>query len=181
MENYPNLEKNKVSFKLIPWFRETMKSQCDLAFYTNKVKEEFPDLDVSMCENRFWFLDAYIPLEDLPVQHVEEIKKRISAVEGDDDDKLKAIVEYMKEVSPTRIENERQAEQRVLKGKEVLAQQLRNIEAETGKDIETNSVALFAHSNCLRHFTGEGLGEDLHPINCHRFKNGEVYEFNFEY
>jgi len=37
METYPNLEKNNTVFKVIPWFRETMKSQCDLAYYTKKV------------------------------------------------------------------------------------------------------------------------------------------------
>jgi hypothetical protein len=48
MEEHPNHVNGSVKFKLIPWFRETMKSQCDLAFHTKKIHEKYPDLDLSL-------------------------------------------------------------------------------------------------------------------------------------
>lgn len=67
METYPNQELNNVSYKLFPWFRETIQSQCDLAYHTKKITETYPDLDHSMVPDTFWFLDTYIPLKDAPV------------------------------------------------------------------------------------------------------------------
>jgi len=95
----------------------------------------------------------------------------------------------MQEISPKRIEDSFQASSRVAKAKEVLGNELRKIEAETGADIKPFSVLLVAHSNFLRHFTGTGLtskngetsGEDMVPKDSHRFQNAEIFEYVFEY
>lgn len=180
MEEYPKAEANKLKFKVLPWCRETMKSQCDLAFHTDKLNQEYPDLDTSLVQGKFWFLDFYVPLHEATVQHVDLIRQKM-AEKDSNEEKLQSIVDYMKSVSPTRIENEQQAHLRVLRAKEQLASELRQIEAETGKDIQDFNIVLVAHSNFLRNFTGEGLGKDLKPINCHRFMNGEIFEYNFKY
>lgn len=117
-----NLDKNP-QWKLIKWFRETIKSQCDLGYHTSKLKETYPDLDISEFEDKIWFLNsAYISLENPEIDHK---KNMIEAFEQNPD--IESLVEYMKEISPVRVENNEQAYLRVKKGKEELRDYLRGL------------------------------------------------------
>ena len=173
---YPYKERNNLKFKAEPWLRETVKSQCDIPYFTDSLKELYPELDLSAIHEKFWFLEQYVSSETNEVDHREQLKTRI-AQKDTDEEKLSAIIDYMQEISPKRIEDSQQTSKRVAHAKEVVGSHLRQIEAVSGQDIKHNSVLLVAHSNFLRHFSGSGLaskngetsGEDLVPKDGHRF------------
>ena len=152
------------------------------------MKTLYPELDLSLIKNKFWLFDHYITSETSEVDHRQEILARMES-KSTDQEKLDAIIDYMAEISPKRIEDSYQASNRVAKAKQVVGAHLREIEAHTGADIKPNSVLLVAHSNFLRHFTGTGLaskngessGEDMVPKDSHRFQNAEIFEYVFEY
>lgn len=175
LENYPHKERNQMKIKLHPWFRESIKSQCDIALLT-KDNIQYPELDLSLLKDNFWFLESIISSGGNEVDHREKILERIAGIQ-DDLDKVHAIVDYLKEISPERIEDPYQCIERVSNAKKILGEQLRQIEQETGQDIKPNSILVVAHSNFLRNFTGTGLvqkegaksEDDITILNAIRF------------
>lgn len=163
-------------FKLLKFFRETIKSQCDLGFYTEDLLKFEPKLDISeFTSNKIWFLkDAYIDVEG--IDHREKMIE-IYEKEGTID----SLVNYMKEICPKRPENSQQAFLRVKKAKEDLRQYLREIEEKSGNEIQDFQVILVAHSNVLRHFTATSVSDKFKPVGDHYFQNAEILEYEFEY
>lgn len=69
-----------------------------------------------MIKNKFWLFDHYITSETSEVDHRQEILARMES-KSTDLEKLDAIIDYMAEISPKRIEDSYQASSRVAKAK----------------------------------------------------------------
>lgn len=172
MENFNGNPK----WKLIKFFRETIKSQCDLGYSTLELAKDYPDLDLTEFKDKLWFLkDAYISLENAPVDHKEKMLEAHEENPG-----IESLVGYMKEICPVRVETPEQAYLRVKKGKEVLREYLRGLEKD-GEELKDFEVMFVAHSNVLKHFTAESVTDQFKPVGFHYFQNAEILEFNFEY
>jgi hypothetical protein len=171
-KTHPNSD--DISWKAVPWMRETIKSNCDLACFTQKIKEEFPDLDVSDCEDPIWFLrDVFVPAES----GVDHQAKMIAAWEEKPD--VQSLIDYMQSISPERIESPWQAYQRAQRAKQEVAKEIKKFVEENGAQSEIQ-ILLVAHSNFLRNFTASGFNQEnqtlVDPI---RFQNAEINEFEF--
>jgi broad specificity phosphatase PhoE len=101
------------------------------------------------------------------------------------EEKLSFIIDYMESISPDRIEDSYQDEERVHNLKKILAAELRAIEEKTGDSISDNTILIVSHGYTLRHFTGDGIIDNGKSTLCcknqYDFKNAEIIEFDFSY
>ena len=184
LENHPN--KANQEWKIIPWIRETMKSNCDIAISTHKLKEQYPDLDIEDIykDDQFWCLQYYKPLDAETTTHEDAIKATkhrnaiLAALEEKKD--IQVVLDYMAKINPERIEAPYQAHLRVLEAKKALGEYIRGLEAE-GKEVKDLELLVVAHSNFLRYFTCESIDEKGDPVGYTYFQNAEINEFDFEY
>lgn len=164
------------TYKLIRWFRESIKSQCDLAYFTSELAQEYPDLDITEFADKLWFLkDAYVPLENPEVDH-----RKIMIEEYEKNPSEETLVKYMERVSPVRVETNEQAYLRIENAKNALREYMRELEA-SGNEIKDFELVVTAHSNVLKYFTADSVDEKFKPVGFHYFQNAEVLEFEIDY
>ena len=64
---------NSLEWKILPWFREILLSQCDFGYYTHDYLKEHPYIDASeLGDDRLWQLNYYIETDR---QHASKLRE----------------------------------------------------------------------------------------------------------
>ena len=169
LEGHPNLE--NIEFSVNPYFREKLITSGDLGAFTSQLIEEYPKTDFSSVMNSpVWYLDHW------GVEGGNEKTKKMKELWSEKQDTT-PLIDFMRSISPTRVESNEEIELRVDKAFSQIQDFLR--EKLKSGNIDTEKLLVVAHRGFIETFIDRHGGQDpkWKEEKATLFSNAEVKEF----
>lgn len=163
---------NGLEWKIVPWLREILNSNCDIGYHTIEYLEQHPHIDASELENdKLWFLNFYHECPE--TRHSTKLRE----LHGEDP-RVETILEYMDQSFGT-MEKPFQLLFRAEKAREVIRQFIQDKESQ-GIAVNDDEILVVSHSKILKAFYGTFDAEgNVQPGYEHfEFKNAEIKPYD---